>query len=177
MFDKRSRFTLLVAALALVVSACGGSGSTETSAAPEASDTSAMDMGENEEFSFGEPAEASDADMTIEIEAKDSLSFDPAEVAIAAGQIVTFRITNTGQIPHEFTLGDAATQDAHEAEMVEMMESGETVMHDEPNSVRLEAGETKELTWHFTQSGTVLIGCHEPGHYAGGMKGTLTIAS
>ncbi len=177
MFDKRPRFALLVLVLVLVVSACGGSDSSDTSAAPEASDTSAMDMEETEEFSFGEPAEASEADMTVEIEAKDNLTFDPAEVAIAAGQIVTFRITNTGQIPHEFTLGDAETQDAHEAEMVEMMGSGETVMHDEPNSVRLEAGETKELTWHFTESGTVLMGCHEPGHYAGGMKGTLTIAS
>jgi uncharacterized cupredoxin-like copper-binding protein len=51
------------------------------------------------------------------------------------------------------------------------------MMHDESNAFVLEPGETKEMTWHFTQSGEVLFGCHQPGHYAAGMKGTITVSS
>lgn len=29
--------------------------------------------------------------------------------------------------------------------------------------------------WTFTEPGTVLIGCHQPGHYSAGMKGTVTV--
>ena len=47
--------------------------------------------------------------------------------------------------------------------------------HDQPNVVTVGAGETKELTWTFTQPGTVLIGCHQLGHYDAGMKGQITV--
>jgi uncharacterized cupredoxin-like copper-binding protein len=50
------------------------------------------------------------------------------------------------------------------------------MVHDEPNAVSLEAGESKEITWYFADEGTTLIGCHEPGHYDGGMKGTITVS-
>ena len=61
--------------------------------------------------------------------------------------------------------------------MAEMMENGETMSHDDPNAVVLAAGETKELTWRFSEAGTVLIGCHQPGHYAAGMTGTVVVDS
>ena len=49
--------------------------------------------------------------------------------------------------------------------------------HDQANNVTVASGETKELTWAFTEPGTVLIGCHQPGHYAAGMKGQITVGS
>jgi uncharacterized cupredoxin-like copper-binding protein len=49
--------------------------------------------------------------------------------------------------------------------------------HDRANTVTVAAGETKELTWAFTEPGTVLIGCHQPGHYDAGMKGQITVGS
>lgn len=52
---------------------------------------------------------------------------------------------------------------------------GEMVMHDEPNAVSLQPGETKELTGTFTSAGELIYGCHEPGHYDAGMRGTLTV--
>lgn len=88
----------------------------------------------------------------------------------------TFRVTNVGNLPHDFTLGDEAAQDEHEAEMAEMAGNGEMVP-DEPNVLSLPPGETHELTWHFTEPGTVLIGCHEIGHYAAGMIATITVES
>jgi uncharacterized cupredoxin-like copper-binding protein len=51
------------------------------------------------------------------------------------------------------------------------------MMHEEPNAMTINPGETNELTWHFTEPGTVLIGCHQVGHYAGGMKATITVES
>lgn len=72
---------------------------------------------------------------------------------------------------HDFTLGDEATQEEHEEEMAEM--GG--MAQDQANAVTVAAGETKELTWTFTKSGSVLIGCHQPGHYDGGMKGQITV--
>jgi uncharacterized cupredoxin-like copper-binding protein len=41
--------------------------------------------------------------------------------------------------------------------------------------VTIPAGETIELSWTFTEAGTVLIGCHQPGRYAGGMKGQISV--
>jgi uncharacterized cupredoxin-like copper-binding protein len=51
----------------------------------------------------------------------------------------------------------------------------EGMAHDQPNVVTIPAGETIELSWTFTEAGTVLIGCHQPGHYAGGMKGQISV--
>ncbi len=49
--------------------------------------------------------------------------------------------------------------------------------HDDAHAVGLEAGETKDLTWHFTEAGGLLIGCHVPGHDAAGMKAQITVAA
>jgi uncharacterized cupredoxin-like copper-binding protein len=52
----------------------------------------------------------------------------------------------------------------------------EGMPHDLPNSVSLEPGETKELTWRFGHPGTLEYACHEPGHYQAGMRGRLTVS-
>lgn len=171
---------LLAGVLALGLAGCGDDGGDE----PAATDETAMDdmdMGDDEdgdhaESAFGEPADAADADRTIEVDANDDLSYDPDAIDVDAGETITFVVTNTGETVHEFTLGDQAAQDDHEAEMVEMMEEGEMMEHDEPNTLSLEPGETGELTWHFSESGEVLYACHQPGHYAGGMIGSISIS-
>lgn len=167
-----NRTVLIVLPMALAVSACAG----------DAAVTTTMMMEDHEddhdaEFHFGEPGHADDADRTIDITANDDLTFSPTEFTVSAGETVTFRISNPGNLVHDFTLGDDETQDAHEAEMMEMMESGEMMMHDEANAISLPAGETKEITWQFTEAGSVLIGCHQTGHYAAGMRGTITVES
>lgn len=147
--------------LSIVIAGCGALGS----------DLTIEDPGIQSEFAFGNPADATDATRTVEIAASDDFAFDPAELKVTAGETVTFRIVNHGNQVHDFTLGDQTAQDEHEAEMAEM----EGMAHDQPNVVTIPAGETKELTWTFTEAGTVLFGCHQPGHYAGGMKGEITI--
>ncbi len=97
------------------------------------------------------------------------LVIEPAELTVKAGETITLRNVNSGQLPHDFTLGDQVTQDEHEQAMTGM------TMPDEANAVVGAAGETRELTWHFTEAGAFLIGYHQPGHYAAGMKGEITV--
>ncbi len=120
----------------------------------------------------GEPADADEAALTIEVSTLDTMAFEPGRINVSAGETVTFVVTNTGQAVHEFTLGDAAMQQKH-ADMMGHMPAG--MAHDQPNSIRLQPGETKQLTWRFGDAGTLEYGCHEPGHYQAGMRGQIAI--
>jgi uncharacterized cupredoxin-like copper-binding protein len=112
--------------------------------------------------------------QTIQIEAFDELAWDPASVTVQAGETVTFVATNDGELQHEFVLGPEHVQEAHEeaaAGGMEHGEAGEKAMA----VLELAPGETKEATVTFDEPGDVLYGCHEPGHYDGGMVGTVTV--
>ena len=54
------------------------------------------------------------------------------------------------------------------------MASG-TPMQAEPNAVDVPAGTTVRLVYTFDQPGTLEYGCHVPGHYPAGMRGTITV--
>ena len=179
--QRLTAFIALISMLGLVLSACAK----DDPVLEEETPTTAGDMSgmeddghmdeadaEHMDFSFGEPADASSADRVIEIDALDTLEFDPSEITVSVGETVTLRVTDRGALPHDFALGTAEMQDEHEAEMAEM--SGD-MMHDEPNVFSLSSGETMEITWHFTEPGEIIFGCHQPGHYGAGMKGTITI--
>ena len=162
MLTKSStRLALALAIASFLLVACGGEGS---STAVEATNSN------QGEFVFGEPADPANADRDFEIATTDDLVSIPADLTVKAGETITFRIVNEGTIAHDFTLGDETTQDRHEQEMAEV-----GMEHDQPNAVTVAAGETKELTWTFVQPGTVLVGCHQPGHYDAGMKGLITV--
>jgi len=167
--------TPLIILTALVLAACASptttappGGATPTSTAADHAGDSGDHAGE---FAFGEPADPADADRVVEVVAGDDLRFVPDTLTVDAGEVVTFRVTNEGSIVHDFTVGDEETQAEHEAEMAEMP----GMVHDEPNLLTLDPGETAELTWRFATPGTVLLGCHQPGHYAGGMVATVDV--
>ena len=159
-------FTLMV-----LVSAC--SPSDPTTQSPQESDHGghAMDMGEKG-FTFGGPGNQSEADLMVEISALDSLEFAPEMLGVQLGETITFVVTNDGKNVHEFALGDESYQQEHATEM----SNGEQ-MSAAANEIEIEPGTTKSLTWTFTQPGEVLYGCHEPGHYEGGMVGTIEVDS
>lgn len=153
---------LTIAAASLAVAGCS---SDEGSSGDEGSAP--------ESFDFGQPADVADADRTIEITADDDFSFDPDAVEVEVGEVVTFSVTNSGDLPHEFTLGPGDVQLEHEEEMAEM---GDSDMGDDPNAISVPAGETVDLTWEFTEAGSVLYGCHTQGHYDAGMVGSIDVA-
>ncbi len=174
---RDARRLALFGSLLMLVAAC--STGVQPSASPPASAEPSADMPMSSDdqsagFAWGEPAEPADANRMIEIRMTDELRFEPAEVKVLVGETVTFKVTNSGQILHDFTLGDEETQADHEAEMAAGGMPG--IGHDDPNVLTLEPGQTGELTWRFTAQATILYGCHLPGHYAAGMVGTLTIS-
>jgi uncharacterized cupredoxin-like copper-binding protein len=107
----------------------------------------------------------------VEVTLTDAMRIEPATMVVAAGTPVTFVVTNTGVIDHEFFVGDEAAQAEHDAEM-----AGGGMMHDHGDGISLEPGVTKELTITLDAIGTTLAGCHVPGHFAAGMKATITIS-
>jgi uncharacterized cupredoxin-like copper-binding protein len=110
------------------------------------------------------------AAVRIEVTLTDAFRIEPCNMTVPAGVPVTFVVTNSGAIAHEFFLGDEAAQAAHAEEMLTM---GGAAMHDEPDGITLAPGETKELTHTFATPGQYLAGCHVPGHYPAGMKAVI----
>lgn len=153
-----------IAAVSLALAGC----------ASDDGESSAPTDGEpsSESFDFGRPADAADADREVEVEADDDFSFDPEAIEVRAGEVVTFSVVNVGDLPHEFTLGPEDVQQEHEDEMAEM---GDMEMDDNANAIAVPAGSTGELTWQFSEPGTVLFGCHVQGHYDAGMVGEIDV--
>lgn len=155
----------------LLFVACGGNDPPQNGS--QGSEDGGHGMGMQDEGSgFGEPSDQSEADRTINVSALDSLEFDPDSVEVESGETVTFEVTNEGKNSHEFVLGDDSYQEEHAAEM-----SGGEEMSGDLNQIEIEPGETKSLTWTFIGDGEVRYGCHEPGHYEGGMVGTIDMGS
>ncbi len=95
--------------------------------------------------------------------------FSATELQVRPGETVRFVIRNTDPIPHELIVGDQAVQDAHE--------HGTEAHHDaRPGEVSVAPGATAETTYRFGhQPAQLLFGCHLPGHWAYGMKGTIRV--
>lgn len=99
----------------------------------------------------------------VDITMRDN-DFSKASVLIAEGETITFRFTNAGAVEHEAFIGDEAAQAAHAAE------------HDHSaDAVTVQPGQTGELTYTFAEKGTLIMGCHIPGHYEAGMKSRLVV--
>lgn len=142
-----------LALVAVIAAACGSSGGAATPSAVA-------------------PVTSGQAQQ-IDVKLSDALKIEPAAMTVPAGVPVTFVVTNAGTVLHEFVLGDAADQQAHDKEM--MATGGMSMPKDEPMAIGVEPGKTKELTVTFEKAGAILAGCHIVGHYAAGMKAEITI--
>ena len=95
--------------------------------------------------------------------------FSVAHMAFPRGTTVRFVIHNTDPIEHEFIVGSAVVQyyiehtahPAHEGSA--------------PGQITVPAGTTRETTYRFGRVQPLLFGCHLPGHYAYGMRGTISV--
>lgn len=150
----RTRIAATCTAVLVVLVGCNSGGGRSTPATPQ-------------------PADASQASRTIEISTLASLKFDPARVSVKRGETVAFKVVNTDKIDHEFAVGDAVFQGHHEDEMKAM--GPDMDMGDDATGFSLKPGESKTIAFAFPTAGTVLYGCHEPGHYPAGMKGEIRV--
>ena len=129
-------------------------------------------------------------------------AYKPNKFAVTAGSTITFAFVNKGQMTHEAYIGTTKEQEAHEAEMsgatgssmhmdggtatsMDMaggssgMGHGSTAgagSHTEAGMVTVAPGSTGNLTYTFDRPGTYLVGCHQPGHWASGMRATVTVS-
>ena len=94
--------------------------------------------------------------------------YDPAAVTVPVGRPVTFVITNTDPIDHEWIVGDAALHERHR--------TGTEPFHNaRPTEITIPARTERRTTVTFEAPGALLYICHLPGHEAYGMVGTVTI--
>ena len=110
---------------------------------------------------------------TVEVSMTDELRFEPDDITVAPGETVRFVVTNTGESVHEFLIGDEAEQAEFEAEM----SGGEEMNHDTHSGVSVDPGQTETFEYTFSDTDEVILaGCHEPGHYDGGMVATIEVS-
>jgi uncharacterized cupredoxin-like copper-binding protein len=95
--------------------------------------------------------------------------FEPVDVHVEPGETVRFVVENTDPIDHEFILGGRFVQLVHER--------GTEAHHPpRPGEISVPAGETVSTTYPFPDApGGLIFGCHLPGHYGYGMRGTVTV--
>lgn len=156
----------MMAAVVLMAPACGGEtdgvGGGHDHAAGEEDDS--HDSGGSGDFAFGKPADPAEADRTIKVEGSDKLRFDPDQLEIKAGETVAFEFVNTGDLAHEFVLGD-------EAALGEHAHGG-----DQPNGTgEVPGGGSETLAWTFSDAGELAYECHVDDHHKAGMRGTITV--
>ena len=139
----------------------------------------------------GEPGKASEASRTITVEMYDNY-YEPESIIVSPGETVRFVVENKGNLVHEFNIGTPEMHEGHQEEMMMMVEhgviqggklnhdmmsmdmgNGKTMKHDDPNSVLLEPGQSKEVVWKFTEKGDIEFACNVPGHYQAGMYGDV----
>lgn len=128
-------------------------------------------------------ASNADVDRTISVEAGD-MWFDPEDIQVTAGETIKFEISNTGNLEHEFVIGDKAAQEEHRIMMQEMSgghdegHAGHDMAEGEHGgqmpSITIAAGETQTLVWTAPSNVTSLeYACNIPGHYESGMYGDI----
>lgn len=131
-------------------------------------------------------ASEADIDRTIRVEAGD-MWFDPDTLEVAPGEVIRFEVTNSGNLEHEFVIGDAKAQEAHREMMQEMAgnpgdghgghgdhDMAEGAHGGEMPAVTIPPGDTTELVWTAPDDVAHLeYACNIPGHYQAGMSGSI----
>ncbi|VVP23481.1 plastocyanin/azurin family copper-binding protein [Pseudomonas fluorescens] len=145
----------------------------------------------------GQLGAATDVTRTIEVRMGE-IFFVPQNISVKPGETVRFVLRNEGLLLHEFNIGKAAAHAAHQKEMATMFQNGTLtpsghgqamadmehgsggmkmvgMEHNDPNSVLIEPGTTKELIWTFSKSTSLEFACNVPGHYQSGMVGQFEV--
>lgn len=105
---------------------------------------------------------------TIEVVMRYS-RFEPATIEVEPGETVRFVVRNGDPIDHEFILGDARVQRIHER--------GTEANHPpKPGEMSVAPHETAVTVYTFSsEPGSLVIGCHLPGHFDYGMRADIRI--
>jgi uncharacterized cupredoxin-like copper-binding protein len=101
----------------------------------------------------------------IVIRMDDHLEFVPSEVSATPGETILFVLPNVGlALTHEFQVGPADRVALDQAD-------GQIVIEAD----KIDPLHVAYLTYTFGGAGPYAFACHEPGHYAAGMKGVIDL--
>jgi uncharacterized cupredoxin-like copper-binding protein len=115
------------------------------------------------------PAEASPEVRSIYVTMHHS-RYVPETIDVEPGETIRFVVENTDPIDHEFLVGNERVQLIHE-------EGTEASHPPKPGEMSVPALTTRVTTYTFPPvDGGSIFGCHLPGHYDYGMRGTIEIA-
>ncbi len=155
-----------------------GDAGVQPSAAPSAGHTDAPGAAphsHDDQQVYGEPGDPSQPARIVEITMSETddgqMIFTPNNVQARAGEQVRFKVRNAGQLEHEFVL---ATPEANQKHAIEMQKNPD-MEHDDPNAVRVAAGQSGEIAWKFTNTGEFEFACLIPGHRESGMVGLAAV--
>lgn len=146
---------------------------------------------------IGQPGVITDVKRTVEVDMGD-IFFKQKSIEVHPGETIRFVLRNKGSLLHEFNIGKADAHVAHQKEMESMFQNGTLtptgagqmaggeghnmggmkmvgMEHNDPNSILIEPGATKEIIWTFTKSTGLQFACNIPGHYQSGMVGQFDV--
>jgi len=128
-----------------------------------------------DKFAAGEPGDPSKPARVVEVTMLDTddgkMAFVPSTLTVGAGEQIRFQIHNSGRTAHEFML-DSLQHNAHHKLA---MEKNPEMQHNDPNGKTLDPGQSAEILWRFSKSGTFEFACLIPGHYEAGMHGNIAV--
>jgi len=144
------------------------------------------DVGHNAGAAFGQAGTLDDVDRTIAI-SMDEMDFGPESIEVKEGETIRFVVKNIGKVVHEFNIGTRETWRSHDKEMRSMFRkkmitmrrvnhekmAASGMMHEDPNSVLLEPGQSGEVIWTFAEKTEMGFACNVPGHRNAGMIGKV----
>jgi uncharacterized cupredoxin-like copper-binding protein len=129
---------------------------------------------------------SSGAPREVNVVLKDWI-FLPDPVDVVPGETVLLHVVNGGLEIHELVIGDQAVQDAWEAAELATIDAppGPTPAVSVPAQVSgirvvVPSGQRVDVTWQVPAAAAdvskLLLGCHIPGHWQKGMRGTFVVA-
>lgn len=124
-----------------------------------------------EEKSFGRQGDPKKVNRTITIDMKDTMRFNPSDLAIKQGETIRIVVKNRGAMLHEMVLGTMTELKEHG----EMMRKHPGMEHDEPYMSHVRAKKKEEMVWQFTNAGEFHFACLVPGHFEAGMVGKIKV--
>lgn len=116
-------------------------------------------------------------------------AFKPNKITLTKGVPVELKLSNTGRVTHEFMVYAHPKSGMSMEDLEKWAEArsyfkdleltveggGIKVVGEGIFEVEIEAGKTAEIRFTPKKPGTFELGCHLPGHYEAGMKGTLVV--
>lgn len=120
---------------------------------------------------FGREGDARNVTRVIRIEMSDAMRFFPGEIRVKRGDTVRFSVRNTGELPHEFTLGTMDDLRRQSDRVKKNLPRDHGAVH----TLRVEPGGSARVVWQFMKAGEFHYGCLVPGHFEAGMIGIIVV--